>query len=206
MRLFRVFKILNTESKLTKQERNLAYRLNTKDGEKAVRKIFEDYKPDEEQRELFEKVLPMAQKLEVTFIHALHNGDKSASGLYEAHRNIARLKHNHTNIKEKGATLLHQLIHAVSSRALLAFEKNPSVLNDMQKTAIKNIKAIYKELTEKTEELGFKKEDYGLKNEHELLAELSNREFREKLIDNILRIVLSVKDFVSAKKAMLTRA
>ncbi|WP_066389266.1 PBECR2 nuclease fold domain-containing protein [Helicobacter himalayensis] len=143
------FKILNNESKLAKQEKNLTYKLNTKEGEKVVRKIFNDYKPDLEQRELFEKVLPMAQKLEVTFIHALHNGDKTASGLYEVHSNTARLKHNHTNAQEKGRTLLHELIHSTSSRALLLYERNPSVLNDMQKTAIKISRRFIKSLQKK---------------------------------------------------------
>lgn len=60
------------------------------------------------------------------------------------------------------------------------------MLNKAQLEAIDEIEQIYKGIYEKADELGFEKYaftkgDYGLKNTHEFLAELSNPVFREKL-------------------------
>ncbi|MBR2111415.1 MAG: hypothetical protein IJ950_00405 [Helicobacter sp.] len=208
----RVLKILDNAI----QERKLTYYLNTKDGEERGRKLFYSFKPDTEQIELFEKIFPIAQKLGVEVKQAINNEflSKEADGVYYTQANSVRVKNNRI-YQEKGKVFLHELIHSVTSRAMIAYESGKrELLSPNQIVAINNIQKLYKEVHKNHKELGFEtfesfftgsKGDYGLKNSHEFVAELSNPIFREKLkkvgvfeklVDNILRL------FVSAKEAL----
>ncbi|WP_220271558.1 PBECR2 nuclease fold domain-containing protein [Helicobacter equorum] len=208
----RVLKILDNAI----QERKLTYYLNTKDGEERGRKLFYSFKPDTEQIELFEKIFPIAQKLGVEVKQAINNEflSKEADGVYYTQGNSVRVKNNRM-YQEKGKVFLHELIHSVTSRAMIAYESGKrELLSPNQIVAINNIQKLYKEVHKNHKELGFEtfesfftghKGDYGLKNSHEFIAELSNPIFREKLkkvgvfeklVDNILRL------FVSAKEAL----
>ena len=208
----RVLKILDNAI----QERKLTYYLNTKDGEERGRKLFYSFKPDTEQIELFEKIFPIAQKLGVEVKQAINNEflSKEADGVYYTQGNSLRVKNNRI-YQEKGKVFLHELIHSVTSRAMIAYESGKrELLSPNQIVAINNIQKLYKEVHKNHKELGFEtfesfftrhKGDYGLKNSHEFVAELSNPIFREKLkkvgvfeklVDNILRL------FVSAKEAL----
>ncbi|WP_202978690.1 hypothetical protein, partial [Helicobacter trogontum] len=208
----RVLKILDNAI----QERKLTYYLNTKDGEERGRKLFYSFKPDTEQIELFEKIFPIAQKLGVEVKQAINNEflSKEADGVYYSQGNSLRVKNNRI-YQEKGKVFLHELIHSVTSRAMIAYESGKrELLSPNQIVAINNIQKLYKEVYKNHKELGFEtfesfftghKGDYGLKNSHEFVAELSNPIFREKLkkvgvfeklVDNILRL------FVSAKEAL----
>ena len=208
----RVLKILDNAI----QERKLTYYLNTKDGEERGRKLFYSFKPDTEQIELFEKIFPIAQKLGVEVKQAINNEflSKEADGVYYSQGNSLRVKNNRI-YQEKGKVFLHELIHSVTSRAMIAYESGKKeLLSPNQIVAINNIQKLYKEVHKNHKELGFEtfesfftghKGDYGLKNSHEFVAELSNPIFREKLkkvgvfeklVDNILRL------FVSAKEAL----
>ena len=208
----RVLKILDNAI----QERKLTYYLNTKDGEERGRKLFYSFKPDTEQIELFEKIFPIAQKLGVEVKQAINNEflSKEADGVYYTQGNSVRVKNNRI-YQEKGKVFLHELIHSVTSRAMIAYESGKrELLSPNQIVAINNIQKLYKEVHKNHKELGFEtfesfftghKGDYGLKNSHEFVAELSNPIFREKLkkvgvfeklVDNILRL------FVSAKEAL----
>ena len=208
----RVLKILDNAI----QERKLTYYLNTKDGEERGRKLFYSFKPDTEQIELFEKIFPIAQKLGVEVKQAINNEflSKEADGVYYTQGNSLRVKNNRI-YQEKGKVFLHELIHSVTSRAMIAYESGKrELLSPNQIVAINNIQKLYKEVYKNHKELGFEtfesfftghKGDYGLKNSHEFVAELSNPIFREKLkkvgvfeklVDNILRL------FVSAKEAL----
>ena len=211
----RVLKILDNAI----QERKLTYYLNTKDGEERGRKLFYSFKPDTEQIELFEKIFPIAQKLGVEVKQAINNEflSKEADGVYYTQGNSLRVKNNRI-YQEKGKVFLHELIHSVTSRAMIAYESGKrELLSPNQIVAINNIQKLYKEVHKNHKELGFEtfesfftghKGDYGLKNSHEFVAELSNPIFREKLkkvgvfeklVDNILRL------FVSAKEALLLK-
>ena len=211
----RVLKILDNAI----QERKLTYYLNTKDGEERGRKLFYSFKPDTEQIELFEKIFPIAQKLGVEVKQAINNEflSKEADGVYYTQGNSLRVKNNRI-YQEKGKVFLHELIHSVTSRAMIAYESGKrELLSPNQIVAINNIQKLYKEVYKNHKELGFEtfesfftrhKGDYGLKNSHEFVAELSNPIFREKLkkvgvfeklVDNILRL------FVSAKEALLLK-
>ena len=113
---------------------------------------------------------------------------------------------------------MHELIHSVTSRAIYAKEKGATnLLNKEQIQAIDNIESIYKQIVEKKDELGFtswnareKTGDYGLKNAHEMIAELSNPEFASKLkranvferiIDNIIQLFVSTAEMIGLKKS-----
>lgn len=91
------------------------------------------------------------------------------------------------------------------------------LLNKEQIQAIDNIESIYKQIVEKKDELGFKSwnarektGDYGLKNSHEMIAELSNPKFAsklkranvfEKIIDNIIQLFVSTAEMIGLKKS-----
>ncbi|MDD7295910.1 MAG: hypothetical protein PUG77_01275 [Helicobacter bilis] len=113
---------------------------------------------------------------------------------------------------------MHELIHSVTSRAIYAKEKGATnLLNKEQIQAIDNIESIYKQIVEKKDELGFtswndreKTGDYGLKNAHEMIAELSNPHFAnklkranvfEKIIDNIIQLFVSTAEMIGLKKS-----
>ncbi|MBQ9725569.1 MAG: hypothetical protein IJV56_09580, partial [Neisseriaceae bacterium] len=201
----------DTENQLMKgsiEERaeiNLTYDINTPDGEQKVRELFYGSRHDEAQAELFERVFAMAQKLNVEVRHALRNPHTTFSkrnattmvaGWYQLNENSARVKHGgNIQVEEKGEVLLHELVHSVTSRAIVLKEQgHTELLNPAQVKAIDEIEKIYKIVLDKAEELGFEKYqtvtengvetfkgDYGLKNSHEFIAELANPVFREKL-------------------------
>ncbi|PZT47719.1 hypothetical protein B6S12_07610 [Helicobacter valdiviensis] len=212
----RALKILDNEIK----ERKLAYKLNTQEGEKRAKELFYSFKPDSEQIELFERLLPIAQNLDVEVKQAINDEflSKQFAGVYYTDKNSVRIKNNRIH-KEKGKVFLHELIHSVTSRAIIAYESGKKeLLSANQIKAIENIKELYSEVYKNHKELGFEtfeefftgsKGDYGLKNSHEFIAELSNPTFREKLkkvgvfeklVDNILKLFVSAKDAFLLKK------
>ncbi|MDL0110868.1 DUF3519 domain-containing protein, partial [Campylobacter felis] len=196
---------------------SLNYNLNTESGLKKVRDLFyKSFKPNEEQIAIFEAILPVAKELNVWVRGALRDPYESfysdntigVAGWYIYGDNSARVKHS-LKKQDKGKTLLHELIHSVTSRAMYVYEKGDfELLTKRQIEAIKNIKNIYEQIKEQRREFGFIG-DYGLKNSHEMLAELSNPKFVEKLkkvnvfeklIDNILKLFISAKEFLGLKK------
>ncbi|MDL0101892.1 PBECR2 nuclease fold domain-containing protein, partial [Campylobacter felis] len=196
---------------------SLNYNLNTESGLKKVRDLFyKSFKPNEEQIAIFEAILPVAKELNVWVRGALRDPYESfysdntigVVGRYVYGDNSARVKHS-LKKQDKGETLLHELIHSVTSRAIYVYEKGDfELLTKRQIEAIKNIKNIYEQIKEQRREFGFIG-DYGLKNSHEMLAELSNPKFVEKLkkvnvfeklINNILKLFISAKEFLGLKK------
>ncbi|MDL0147698.1 hypothetical protein NYG95_08825, partial [Campylobacter felis] len=179
-----------------------------------ARKLF--YKGDmsEEQKDLFESVLPIAQKLNVRIRTAIREpyedmmqSTKDASGLYRYSLNTATLKKGAgLSDTKKAQVLLHELIHSVTSRAMSLHKTSlrDKMLSKTQIRAIDGIEQIYKKLYKfrKTFKL---QDEYGLTNMHEMLAELANPMFSnklkeiglyEKVINNIMKIILSVRDFI----------
>ncbi|EAK4448431.1 hypothetical protein CYI58_02280, partial [Campylobacter upsaliensis] len=184
-----------------------------------ARKLF--YKGDmsEEQKELFQSVLPIAQKLNVRIRTAIREpyedmikDTTNIAGMYRYELNTATLKKggNRTDT-QRAETLLHELIHSVTSRAM-SLHKTPlrdKMLSKTQIRAIDEIEQIYKKLYKFRKTFKLQDENgaplYGLTNMHEMLAELSNPHFTnklkeiglyEKLVNNIMKIILSVRDFI----------
>ncbi|EGB2778989.1 hypothetical protein H7D78_001778, partial [Campylobacter upsaliensis] len=184
-----------------------------------ARKLF--YKGDmsEEQKELFQSVLPIAQKLNVRIRTAIREpyedmikDTTNIAGMYRYELNTATLKKggNYTDT-QRAETLLHELIHSVTSRAM-SLHKTPlrdKMLSKTQIKAIDEIDQIYKKLYKFKKTFKLQDENgadlYGIKNSHEMLAELANPMFSsklkeiglyEKLVNNIMKIILSVRDFI----------
>ncbi|EQB0813559.1 PBECR2 nuclease fold domain-containing protein, partial [Campylobacter upsaliensis] len=184
-----------------------------------ARKLF--YKGDmsEEQKELFQSVLPIAQKLNVRIRTAVREpyedmikDTTNIAGMYRYELNTATLKKggNRTDT-QRAETLLHELIHSVTSRAMSLY-KTPlrdKMLSKTQIKAIDEIDQIYKKLYKFKKTFKLQDENgadlYGIKNSHEMLAELANPMFSsklkeiglyEKLVNNIMKIILSVRDFI----------
>ncbi|EOW6272923.1 hypothetical protein ACOZNZ_001844, partial [Campylobacter upsaliensis] len=184
-----------------------------------ARKLF--YKGDmsEEQKELFQSVLPIAQKLNVRIRTAIREpyedmikDTTNIAGMYRYELNTATLKKggNYTDT-QRAETLLHELIHSVTSRAMSLY-KTPlrdKMLSKTQIKAIDEIDQIYKKLYKFKKTFKLQDENgsdlYGIKNSHEMLAELANPMFSsklkeiglyEKLVNNIMKIILSVRDFI----------
>lgn len=189
-----------------------------------ARDLFYKGLPTQIQTELFEKVLPIAQKLGVNIRSAVRfryenagsDFTKDIAGMYRTNPNAATLKKGIPQ-DTKHEVLLHELIHSVTSRAIYAYDRGQlDLLTTPQQNAIKSIKEIYAELFSKRDELGLKRwqdkemiGDYGLKNEHEMLAELANPSFVEKLknigifenlVDNIIKLIASAKEIFGLKK------
>lgn len=211
------------EKHLLKQEEeyfkslSLTYDLNTQEGLEKTKDLFYRANPTQEQIQLFESILPIAKKLGVEVRNAIREpyqrggNTKHISGIYLLNQNSARVKHS-VKEKEKSTTLLHELIHSVTSRAMIAYERGSThILNKQQIQAIENINSLYQQVFKQSDELGLSlQNDYGLTNPHELLAELSNPSFVEKLkkinvfeklIDNIIKLFVSIKEIVGLKKA-----
>ncbi|EGK8035934.1 hypothetical protein IO355_001666, partial [Campylobacter upsaliensis] len=184
-----------------------------------AKKLF--YKGDmsEEQKELFQSVLPIAQKLNVRIRTAIREpyedmikDTTNIAGMYRYELNTATLKKggNRTDT-QRAETLLHELIHSVTSRAMSLY-KTPlrdKMLSKTQIRAIDEIDQIYKKLYKFKKTFKLQDENgadlYGIKNSHEMLAELANPMFSsklkeiglyEKLVNNIMKIILSVRDFI----------
>ncbi|ELJ9037729.1 hypothetical protein RT891_001625, partial [Campylobacter upsaliensis] len=184
-----------------------------------AKKLF--YKGDmsEEQKELFQSVLPIAQKLNVRIRTAIREpyedmikDTTNIAGMYRYELNTATLKKggNRTDT-QRAETLLHELIHSVTSRAMSLY-KTPlrdKMLSKTQIKAIDEIDQIYKKLYKFKKTFKLQDENgadlYGIKNSHEMLAELANPMFSsklkeiglyEKLVNNIMKIILSVRDFI----------
>ncbi|MDE5602530.1 MAG: hypothetical protein K2I71_01205, partial [Helicobacter sp.] len=133
---------------------SLTYDLNTKEGEVKVKRLFASEESNQEQKELFNLLLPVAKKLGVKVRHAIRDpyeyliDTKTIAGLYTFKDNIARVKHNGNIDKtDKPRVLLHELIHSVTSRAMYAHSLGlKDILTPRQITAIENIQDIYKQL------------------------------------------------------------
>ena len=102
--------------------------------------------------------------------------------MYRTNPNAATLKKGISQ-EIKHEVLLHELVHSITlSCVIYAYDRGQLKIyfTTPQQNAIKNIKEIYAELFGKRDELGLKRwqgkehtGDYGLKNEHEMLAELA---------------------------------
>ena len=152
--------------------------------------LFKFYNKSTTNEELFNLVFETAKQLGIEFFISSDNGvDLEYQGAYYSVFNrfgkieIPKIYLNSSwfSNESKAKTLLHELIHSVTSKAIHFVEgyvKIPGVVPS--KTLVKavaELKAIYKELENK-EEI---KSEYGMKNIHEMLAELANPEFLQKI-------------------------
>ena len=137
---------------------------------------------DKENAKLFDRALIVAQQLGVKVKANASTTKQGALGSFNNRTNTIEI---FTKDKAKQAeTILHELIHATTLKALRADEK---LLTPLQKEAVKEVKEAYDILSKDARLKG----EYGISSVEEMLAELSNKSFRDKLEHKgILRRIL----------------
>lgn len=104
---------------------------------------------------------------------SLNTINKKRNGYYDSNNNTISLEILHLTNNDFKRTLLHEIIHAAT---FINLEENATLTNS-QKIALNNLNNLIEELKKDKDFFG----QYGLKNANELLAELSNKQFVDKL-------------------------
>lgn len=147
---------------------------------------------DKENAKLFDKVIVVAQQLGVKFDNK-GTSIKGELGHFNPNTNTAKV---FTKGEKEAETILHELIHSVTNRAL---HTNPKDLTPLQVEAINDIKNIFETLSR---DKSFK-QMYALSSVDEMLSELSNKEFRtmlkgknilQRIYNAIAKIIFKRKD------------
>ena len=142
-----------------------------------IKKIFNNDKLFD--NEIYKQLNSILESSNLTFrFGSLNKGKKSINAYYNATSNsinIDTLVLNTPNLATSDfkRILLHEIIHAATFINL----KEGAKLTSVQKTALNNLNNLLVELRKDKEFFG----QYGLTNANELLAELSNKEFVDKL-------------------------
>lgn len=148
---------------------------------------------DEERQDLYDKVAPVGEKLGLVigaeamdrdFLGGYNNVDNSLK--------INKIRWNGLSDDKRAETLLHEFIHSVSVYALAAYNTNAPGVSDELFDAAKLANDVYDQLTKGLPEdvrpfTGY----YAIENVKELLAEMANNEFREKLKSRRMWIIRS---------------
>ncbi|WP_086254807.1 hypothetical protein [Campylobacter vicugnae] len=175
-------------------------------GLKAFEAEFRAINSDAENLEIFDSVINTARKLGVDVVTSKRS-TSATLGSYNVDKNTINIYPNNNHITKQGdelksQTMLHELIHSVSSKVILAVQKgNTANLTQTQIDGVNELKSIFTIVKND----GKKRKDkfYGFKNEHEFLAELSDPAFRtylkeknlwEKVVDGVLKILGSFKE------------
>ena len=176
---------------------------------------------------LFNDVIKVANALDIRFWYQPNAVWMGGSYTYTLNRIMLRSKDFSA---ENAKTMLHELIHSVTSRAIYAYENKAlrAKLSKEQIEAITELKTLYKEVSDNNADKVWKTmatfrdevennkgKLYGLKNEHEMLAELANPTFREflkeqnifsKIVEAMAKIFSYVKDKLTGESVKSTNA
>lgn len=176
---------------------------------------------------LFNDVIKVANALDIRFWYQPNAVWMGGSYTYTLNRIMLQSKDFSA---ENAKTMLHELIHSVTSRAIYAYENKAlrAKLSKEQIEAITELKNLYKEVSENNADKVWKTmatfrdevennkgKLYGLKNEHEMLAELANPTFREflkkqnifsKIVEAMAKIFSYVKDKLTGESVKSTNA
>ena len=174
---------------------------------------YEDMEQDPMLQALFERVSTVAERIGMK-IETFNDPYSSTVGSYNPLTNTLRINsgrwnNNTITDSEKTQTILHELIHSVTTYALNAYEKGeemPEALKDACRRTIEIFENIRGD--RQTKDYGgnytwapsdaSSEQKYGFTNPHEMLAEMANPEFRKylqkkglwtKLKDGIKRIL-----------------
>ncbi|MFA5542161.1 MAG: hypothetical protein WDA47_00165 [Bacilli bacterium] len=111
---------------------------------------------------------------QITFrFGSLNKVGKKRNGYYDSTNKTINLEILHLPNSDFRRTLLHEIIHAATFINL----EEDAILTDVQKTALNNLNNLIEELKKDRDFFG----EYGLTNANELLAELANKNFVNKL-------------------------
>ena len=175
----------NTLQALEKYAPNLADEARLNNLSKDLQELAKNFKAtntDKENAKLFDRALIVAQQLGVKVKANASTTKQGVLGSFNIKTNTIEI---FTKDKAKQSeTILHELIHATTLKALKADE---NLLTPLQKEAVKEVKEAYDILSKDARLKG----EYGLTSVEEMLAELSNKTFRDKLEHKgILRKIL----------------
>jgi len=138
---------------------------------------------DQERQDLYDKIAPIGEQLGLTigaeamdrdFLGGYNNVDNSLK--------VNKLRWNTISDDKRATTLLHEFIHSVTVYALAAYNTNAPGVSDALFTAAKLASDVFDQVQRGAAQdvrpfTGF----YAIENEKEIMAEMANPEFREKL-------------------------
>ena len=186
--------------------------------------IFKTHNKDSENNALFDKVIKVANDLGGRYWD--QSNPKWVNGTYTHYLNRAmidtKLLSGLNGVEQIPSTILHELIHSVSSRAIFAYKKGfTKILTKEQQEGVQELINLYEAVSKKHQEKVYilkstpeatKRENegkgriYGLANEDEMLAELSNEKFRnflqkENLWTKIVNAIAKVFSYIKGQSA-----
>ena len=161
-----------------------------------VDQMFADWNRDPFVGELYAKVSDLAHKMNLKIKFVEPWSDAGGANILDKVKYNVDYFNSNDYAQTKAGVLLHELIHAVTVYAVVA--KNSPILTQGMKDAVMQIEAIYDEIKNDPSFDG----TYGVKSEKEMIAELSNPRFRQKLrAKNLLqRIVDAIKQLLGIDK------
>ena len=173
-----------------------------------VKELFYKYNTDSEQRLLADRVFEVASKLnfKISFLHddlGFNTGGIQDGNLIKYSR-IATLEQNK---KVAPNILLHELIHGVTSYVIDA-NKNKELKDENLKEAANILSNIYESIKNNKALKG----EYGIKNEKEMIAEMANPNFRNKLkslniwekLKDAIKKIFNINSNLTAEQALST--
>lgn len=169
-----------------------------------VRTLFEKTNKRKVLQQMFDKVYEVMEKLPyygIIVTSQMPEGSEDSLGVADGKGNILLNVRMFQEISNKGiaTTILHEMIHSATTYATIAYEErkeNPEAyeaLPENIKTACQRLQNIYDFLLKRNN----LKEEYGMTSIHEMLAELSNPQFRALLREEGVweKIVNALKRF-----------
>ena len=163
---------------------NEVFELKNPHDASVIRAFFERHNKDEINAALFAKTFPIAQKFEIKVSFTAEKDEKTVA-YYLPRIKLITMLFNDRSKEYKAETLLHELIHSVSTEAIIYLErrkisprtKNTTLFLKPQIKLLGEIEMFYSALIT----LIKKDEYYGLQDACEFLAELVDPDFRELL-------------------------
>ena len=139
--------------------------------------LFNKYSIDKEQQELAKKVFAVAKKLNFKVQFLVDNLGWNIAGQQDYNvLKIARITTLEQNKNKLADVLLHETIHGVTTYAINAY-KNGELKDKKLIEAVEELQNVYDSILDNKSI----KDEYGLTNVKELVAELANPSFRDKL-------------------------
>lgn len=170
-----------------------------------IKSLFETFNSDPELAVLFNRVFPLVKEINPTIVYRrftekdLDEGEDISPddilGQYSLQENLIeynrnQIDSNHCTEQEKASTIVHEMIHAVARYAIRVQEaRNEGVELDVQLPkrlldAAQSLIEVYDAIKDNeifNDDRYESGKMYGVSSVHEMLSELANPEFREKL-------------------------